>query len=155
MGHPGVNKYRRGGLLRVASPIRLCGFGVQPSREGRRRDGCRTHPLHLRMRGLRPGTHPGGPFFLLPQIFILSGGKLPGGPSDDQLFPRHNFICPAMGSSCPDMNRCCPRTPPSGWHPKRVSTQDKGRQRLTISSHSARWWAIIFCYAADEISSQS
>ena len=71
---------------------------------------------------------PGGLFFLLPQIFILSRGKLPGGPSDDQLFPPHNFICPAMASSCPDISRCCPRTPPSGWHPKRVSTQDKGRR---------------------------
>jgi hypothetical protein len=61
-------------------------------------------------------TPGGGPFFLLQQIFILSRGKLPGGPSDDQLFARQRFLCPAMGLSYPDMS-------PLSTHDKRQTAR--------------------------------
>ena len=46
-------------------------------------------------------THPpgGGLFSFLATNFYLSRGRgLAGGPGDEQLFARQNFLCPAIGN---------------------------------------------------------
>jgi hypothetical protein len=40
---------------------------------------------------------------------IAREGSL-GGPTDEQLFARQRFLCPAMGLSHPDMSLCYART---------------------------------------------
>ena len=58
-------------------------------------------------------TYPEGDHFIFAANFYPIEGGLVGGPADEQLFTRQNFLCPAVGLSYPDISLCCTRTPPT------------------------------------------
>jgi hypothetical protein len=45
-------------------------------------------------------------FIFRSKFLSYSREGLAGGPTDEQLFARQNFLCPAMGLSYPDMSLC-------------------------------------------------